>query len=184
MSSNYYIDKKEFYDAIVAYKKQCAEAEDSGSPLPKMNDYLGKCLIDLATRISYKPNFRSYPYREEMIGDGIENGIMAMKSFDPQKSQNPYGYFTTIIHYAYLRRIKKERMQLYRKYKAMHNSIIFKKLAEDSDHNIIDLDGESIDLDYTNDFIKNIEEGLERDREKQRQRVREAKERDGNSTNN
>ena len=33
-------------------------------------------------------------------------------NFNPEKSQNPFAYFTQIIHYAFLRRIQKEKKQL------------------------------------------------------------------------
>jgi hypothetical protein len=53
-----------------------------------------------------------------MIGDGIENCIMYVDNFNPDKSTNPFAYFTQIIYYAYLRRIEKEKKALYTKYKA------------------------------------------------------------------
>ena len=33
-------------------------------------------------------------------------------AFDPEKSKNPFAYFTQIIHYAFLRRIQKREKQL------------------------------------------------------------------------
>jgi hypothetical protein len=54
-----------------------------------------------------------------MIGDGIENCILYIKNFDPDKSSNPFAYFTQIIYYAFLRRIEKEKKGLYTKYKAI-----------------------------------------------------------------
>ena len=47
-----------------------------------------------------------------MICDGIENCVQYIHNFDPEKSQNPFAYFTQIIHYAFLRRIQKEKKQL------------------------------------------------------------------------
>ena len=43
---------------------------------------------------------------------------MYFRNFDPAKSKNPFAYFTQIIYYAFLRRIMKEKKQLYVKYKA------------------------------------------------------------------
>ena len=51
-------------------------------------------------------------FREDMISDGIENCVQYIKNFDPAKSSNPFAYFTQIIHYAFLRRIQKEKKQL------------------------------------------------------------------------
>ena len=53
-----------------------------------------------------------------MISDGIENCLMYFDNFNPTKSKNPFAYFTQIIYYAFLRRIGKEKKQLYVKYKA------------------------------------------------------------------
>ena len=60
-----------------------------------------------------------------MVSDGIENCVMYASNFNPEKSTNPFAYFTQIIYYAFLRRIEKEKKQLYIKYKTMdeYNSI-------------------------------------------------------------
>ena len=50
--------------------------------------------------------------RDSMISDGIENCVQYIHNFDPEKSRNPFAYFTQIIHYAFLRRIQKEKKQL------------------------------------------------------------------------
>ena len=47
-----------------------------------------------------------------MISDGIENCLQYLSNFNPKKSKNPFAYFTQIIHYAFLRRIGKEKKQL------------------------------------------------------------------------
>ena len=74
--------------------------------------------MKIAEGLSHKPNFINYPHREEMIGDGIENCLMYFNNFDPEKSKNPFSYFTQIIYFAFLRRIAKEHKQLYVKYKS------------------------------------------------------------------
>jgi DNA-directed RNA polymerase specialized sigma24 family protein len=51
-------------------------------------------------------------FREDMISDGIENCVQYIHNFNPERSQNPFAYFTQIIHYAFLRRIQKEKKQL------------------------------------------------------------------------
>ena len=51
-------------------------------------------------------------FRDDMISDGIENCVQYIHNFDPAKSKNPFAYFTQIIHYAFLRRIQKEKKQL------------------------------------------------------------------------
>jgi hypothetical protein len=60
-----------------------------------------------------------------MIGDGIENCLMYFDNFNPEKSKNPFAYFTQIIWYAFLRRIDKEKKQTYIKYKATEQFLAF-----------------------------------------------------------
>ena len=110
--SEHYVNNKEFLEAIVIYRKKCIEAEEKGEPRPRITNYLGECFLKIATHLSYKPNFVNYMFREDMICDGIENCVQYIKNFDPAKSSNPFAYFTQIIHYAFLRRIQKEKRQM------------------------------------------------------------------------
>ena len=116
-----YIDNKVFYDAMVGWKKDVIDAENSDEKRPPVTDYIGECFLLIAEHLSYRPNFINYDYREEMIGDGIENCLMYAHNFDPNKSKNPFSYFTQIIYYAFLRRIEKEKKQNYVKFRLMEN---------------------------------------------------------------
>ena len=110
--SEHYVNNKEFLYAIVQYKKDVKDAEEAGQPKPRITNYLGECFLKIATHLSYKPNFVNYMFREDMISDGIENCVQYIHNFDPDKSKNPFAYFTQVIHYAFLRRIQKEKKQL------------------------------------------------------------------------
>ena len=107
--SEHYVNNKEFLEAIVKYKNDVAEAAEKGEPKPRITNYLGECFLKIATHLSYKPNFVNYMFREDMICDGIENCVQYIHNFNPEKSSNPFAYFTQIIHYAFLRRIQKEK---------------------------------------------------------------------------
>jgi hypothetical protein len=114
-----YVDNKKFLAAMIEWKKQLADAEAAGEPKPGATEYIGECFLKIATHLSYRPNFIAYTYREEMISDGIENCLMYASNFDPAKSPNPFSYFTTIIYYAFLRRIQKEKKQAFIKYRCI-----------------------------------------------------------------
>jgi len=114
----HYINNEDFLKALVAYKESCVEAEKNGKSKPNIPNYIGECWMKIAEGLSHKPNFINYTYRDEMISDGIENCLMYFENFNPDKSKNPFAYFTQIIYYAFLRRIQKEKKQLYVKYKA------------------------------------------------------------------
>jgi len=115
---NHYVNNADLLKTIELYKKQCRKAKREGTEKPKIPDYIGKCLMLIAENLSHKPNFVMYSFRDEMIADGIENCIMYFDNFDPKKSNNPFAYFTQIIYFAFIRRIHKEKKQLYVKYKS------------------------------------------------------------------
>ena len=108
-----YINNPDFLQALVDYKER--KKTNPNEPIP---NYIGECFMKIAEGLSHKPNFINYTYRDEMIGDGIENCLMYFDNFNPEKSKNPFAYFTQIIWYAFLRRIDKEKKQTYIKYKA------------------------------------------------------------------
>jgi hypothetical protein len=114
----HYINNADFLKALIDYKAAAKEAKKENKPAPAIPNYIGECFMKIAEGLSHKPNFINYTYRDEMISDGIENCLMYFANFDPDKSKNPFAYFTQIIYYAFLRRISKEKKQLYVKYKA------------------------------------------------------------------
>jgi len=110
--SEHYVNNKQLLEALIVYREGVAHAKENDLPKPRITNYLGECFLKIATHLSYKPNFVNYMFRDDMISDGIENCVQYIHNFDPEKSKNPFAYFTQIIHYAFLRRIQKEKKQL------------------------------------------------------------------------
>ncbi len=115
----HYVDNEQFLESMINYQKEIKQAKEADEPLPVIPEYIGECFLKIANRLSFRPNFINYAFREDMISDGIENCIQYMNNFNPEKSSNPFAYFTQIIYYAFIRRIQKEKKQLYIKYKTM-----------------------------------------------------------------
>ncbi len=115
----HYVDNEKFLIVMEDYREEYLKAKDNDLELPVLPDYAGECFLKIAERLSHRPNFINYAFREEMVSDGIENCVMYASNFNPEKSTNPFAYFTQIIYYAFLRRIEKEKKQLYIKYKTM-----------------------------------------------------------------
>jgi len=156
MSKAHYINNEDFLKALIDYKAKCTEAKKEKKPEPQIPNYIGECFIKIAEHLSRKPNFISYSFRDEMISDGIENCLMYFRNFDPQKSKNPFAYFTQIIYYAFLRRIAKEKKQLYVKYKATEQFGILdeNEMFEDENGNL-----QQFELyDNISEFIQTYEE--------------------------
>ena len=120
--AEHYVNNKEFLAAIVEYKEKVALAAERGEEKPRITNYLGECFLKIATHLSFKPNFVNYMFKDDMVCDGIENCVQYINNFNPEKSKNPFAYFTQIIHYAFLRIIQKEKKQLEIKTKIIERS--------------------------------------------------------------
>jgi hypothetical protein len=170
---NHYVDNKKFFQAIVDYKHAVEEARKGHRAKPPIPNYIGECFLLIATHLSYKPNFAQYSYREDMIGDGIENCICYFDNFDPAKSDKPFAYFTQIIYYAFLRRLQKERKQSYIKHKTAIKMMVDEELFSTDDEGEFT---EKITLDTpdnVNEFIEKFEQNLKEKREKTKKKKEE-----------
>ena len=150
---DHYVDNKKFFAEIVAWKELVKEAEDLDDPKPQVTEYIGECFLLIAERLSTRPNFINYPFRDDMVGDAIENCLMYASNFDPDKSSNPFAYFTQITYFAFLRRIKKEKDQDKIKYKLMEAADAKGELAAM-------LDPERASKDPYADFLKLTENDI------------------------
>ena len=121
-NSVHYVNNKEFTAAIIKHNKACAKALEAGEEKPRVTEYIGECIYKIATRLSTKPNFINYSYRDEMICDGIENCLQYINNFNEEKSQNAFAYVTQIIYFAFLRRIHKEKKQAAIKQKSIEQA--------------------------------------------------------------
>ena len=84
-----------------------------------------------------------------MISDGIENCLQYLDNFNPDKSNNPFAYFTQIIYYAFIRRIQKEKKQ----------TTIKQKMIADSNYDDMTLQpGE--DREFKNQFSEFLRQNL------------------------
>jgi hypothetical protein len=119
--ATHYVNNAEMLESIKRYKADLKQSRADGQEAPRIPEYLGECILKIATRLSHKHNFINYSYRDDMILDGIENCIQCMDSFDPDKSSNPFSYFTQVIYFAFLRRIAKEKKQSYIKGKMLQD---------------------------------------------------------------
>ena len=120
--SEHYVNNKEFLAALIEYRENVEIAKIRDKPKPVIPRYIGECFLKIANHLSFKPNFVNYMFKEDMISDGIENCVQYIHNFNPEKSQNPFAYFTQIIHYAFLRRIQREKRQLEIKNKILEKS--------------------------------------------------------------
>jgi len=124
--SEHYVNNKDFLAALIDYRSDVEltffklhgreptkeERAKRWETKPVIPTYIGECFLKIANHLSYKPNFVNYMFKDDMICDGIENCVRYIHNFNPEKSKNPFAYFTQIIYYAFLRRITQEKKQL------------------------------------------------------------------------
>jgi hypothetical protein len=152
----HYVDNQKFYQAIVEYRQKLQDARTEGLQDPRIPNYIGECIWKIADKLSTKPCFMNYSYRDEMISDGVENCIMYFKDYDPVKGQNPFAYFTQVIYYAFIRRISKEEKNRYIIYKNFQNvlcSTDMRVLVDHEDKHLLP----SQMYDNINDFMSRFE---------------------------
>ena len=95
----YYVRNKDLLPKVEEYKESGVISEE-----------LGKMVFQIATNYSNKGSFASYTWREDMIMEAVLTCFKYMHNFDPtkQKQPNPFAYFTTIIHNAFINYIRKQ----------------------------------------------------------------------------
>jgi hypothetical protein len=150
--SEHYVNNKEFLVALIKYREEVEltfirlnkreptkeDRSKTWETKPQIPRYIGECFLKIANHLSFKPNFVNYMFKEDMISDGIENCVQYIHNFDPNKSQNPFAYFTQIIHYAFLRRIQREKKQLEIKNKILEKTGYNEVFYEDRNSSMLD----------------------------------------------
>lgn len=127
-TKKHYVNNKDFIVALNEYKQKLKI-----NPEEKIPHYIGVCIQSICTKMATRPNFSGYTFKEEMVGDAIENCLEAVSNFDETKSiersrtgtVNAFGYFSWIAWNAFIRRISKEKKQSYIKHKNMQNLHMF-----------------------------------------------------------
>jgi len=141
----HYVDNKAFLQALVEHGKAVRKAKRLKTEKPRVSDYLGTCILQIANHLSFKPNFINYSFKDEMISDAVENCLMYIENFDPKKSSNPFAYFTQISYYAFLRRIHKEKRVQHTKQAYIENLDI---------HDLVVIKGD--ETEYANAILANL----------------------------
>ena len=140
-STAHYVDNKIFLQAMKDWKEKCEEAEQMGEEKPRVSNYIGECFLKIANGLSHKPNFMNYTFKDDMVSDGIENCLQYIHNFNPDKSNNPFAYFTQIIYYAFIRRIQREKKQTHVKHKLIEKQDYRAFVTMEGDENSYSVSG-------------------------------------------
>lgn len=131
----HYVDNEKFLDALIKFKESCDLAVANNQDKPVLPNYIGECFIKISEHLAYKGNFINYSFRDDMISDAIENCLIAAEKFDPNKSKNPFAYYTQIVYFAFIRRIQKEKKEQAKKYKLIENLDVEDIITQEGDSN-------------------------------------------------
>lgn len=134
--NTHYVDNVRFQELLVQRK---AQYERTGVP-PRITEELGTMLLKIAENLSYRRNFINYSFREEMVGDGVENCLKYIDNYDPVNYSNPFAYFTQTCYFAFVRRITKEEKQSHIKGAVYDNQVVEHQLTDkyDFQHAVVD----------------------------------------------
>lgn len=106
-----YVNGKELTAALTVYHEAYLESVALGTEKPQVSEVIGNAFIQIATRLSNSYNFIGYPYRDEMIGDGVIKCLTKAHRFDPAISENSFAFFSQVCWNAAITRIKEEQKE-------------------------------------------------------------------------
>lgn len=98
--SRYYIDKKEYDEELMSFKK-------SG----RASERLGELFMIHTQRCASAGNFKGYTYRGDMESTAILHLLKYSHNYNPDIGKDAFSYCTSIIHHAFLQVIAKEKKQ-------------------------------------------------------------------------
>lgn len=104
---NYYLNNKDFYVSILEWRKT---EEETG--IKKIPDKIAMSFVKICENLAKSGRFAGYTWRSEMISDAILSCIQYCRNFNPEKSQNPFAFYTQIAYNAFVQRIKIEKEKL------------------------------------------------------------------------
>lgn len=145
---NDYVDNKRLYTEMVKWKTKCQDAIDEGLETPRIPNYVAESFMKIAENLSRLPKFSGYSYREDMIAEAVMTCVRYADRFDPDKSNNPFAYFSMICNNSFWLVRKKEKQQGDIRKAVILDSGILSDVSEAHEHD---------DSIYTSGFIEQIE---------------------------
>lgn len=104
-----YVNNKELYEQFKVYHPLAKAALSAGEERPEIPLKIAEAIIQISTRIMNSYNFCNYSYKAEMISDAILQCFRKVHLFDPDRTENPFAYFSQLAWNAAVSRIKEEQ---------------------------------------------------------------------------
>lgn len=155
----HYVSNADLYEEFVKWHEKIKEANEKGLPEPPIPNTIGLAFLQIATNLVKKHNWLgNQKWHEEMVGNAIEDSVRYARTFDINRTKNPFSFFTQTCYYAFLRTIYKEKRNDYVKHKSMLNAIMsnsehMEQLDDDIEIETLDYNQENIEK-FIQDFEK------------------------------
>jgi DNA-directed RNA polymerase specialized sigma24 family protein len=99
-SKNIYLSNRELLAEVKKAKKK-----------GEMSNQLARMLQMLCSRYAKKGNFINYTYNEDMQAYAMMMLVRTWNSFNPEKSSNPFAFFTQCIKNSFIQYLNQEKRQ-------------------------------------------------------------------------
>ena len=97
-TSKYYLTNSRLLPAVISAKE-----------VGKLSDDLAKMLMMLTRKYAQRPCFSGYTYKEDMISEALANLCQNALKFNPEKSKNPFAFYTSCINNSFLQFLNVEK---------------------------------------------------------------------------
>lgn len=101
--NTYYLDNQTFYQRL----KEWQRSDEITIP----ND-IAQALIQICTNLSKSGRFAGYTWREDMVAEAILVCLKSARKFNPEKSTNPFSYFTQVAYNSFRKYLNTEHLRL------------------------------------------------------------------------
>lgn len=167
----HYVDNEKFYRVLVGWIRDCTEAEANGINTPRIPEYIGECVLKICEKLSTHPSFVRNYNREEMVLGAIENCLVKLRKFNPEKTANPFAYFTQIAYFHFIGFITEFEKEKYRRYTHILERMSSGEVAESPDYQseISEhiFDNIELQVDHLQAFVDDYERRQAKKKEKQ-----------------
>jgi myo-inositol-1-phosphate synthase len=161
--SSHYVDREEFVKALQERRVLVDESKANGTPMPRISEYIGGCIMALSKGLAKKYQFNGYSFKDEMVSDAIIHCLRYIDSFDPSRGTSPFSYFTQSCYYQFLARIQLEKTQQYIRYSRLLDSGSLNEVSQQPDaYSSFDIDMSELDTSHLSDFVSNYEKAIQR----------------------
>jgi hypothetical protein len=105
-----YINNETFHESMVEWKEQLKT-----DPKTRIPNYIGECFIKLAEGRARHPWHSGWTFKDEMIAEAVLTCCKYAHNYNPEKSNNPFSYFTQFVNNAFSQiKLKEKKLSDYK----------------------------------------------------------------------